>query len=51
MWVRSPILLIENIAIFSSVAEPKLFIFGSGSTFVINFGSSSRYILLRKTVL
>ena len=36
-----------------SVAEPKLFIFGSGSIFVHNFGSSSSYshILLLRTVL
>ena len=37
---------------FSSVAETKLFIFGSGSDFVHNFGSSSSYshILPHKTV-
>ena len=35
----------------TSVAEPKLFIFGFGSDFVHNSGSSSSYILPLKTVL
>ena len=57
--IRSMTLVhLENIKIvFSSVAEPKLFIFGSGSDFDHNvgsgFGSSSNYshILALKTVL
>ena len=39
----------KNLGNFSSVAEPKLFISGSG--FVQNFGSSYSYILPFKTVL
>ena len=43
----------KNLIIKSSVAELKLFIFGSGSDFVHNFGSgsSSSHVLPLKTVL
>ena len=35
----------REITFKTSVAKPKLFIFGSGSDFVHNFGSSSSHIL------
>ena len=50
-------IIVSVVSLFISVAEPKLFIFGSGSTFVHNFcsGSSSSsspsHILPLKTVL
>ena len=45
----------DLVTIVNSVAEPKLFIFGSGSDFGYNFGSGSSssysHILALKTVL
>ena len=49
-------IIVKSLYIFTSVAEPKLFIFGSGSNFDHNFGSDSssgssyRHILALTTV-